>query len=201
MVRRITTFLLASLMVAAAQQARAEGESCACPIQTALKKLPQLEFQVAAHKTSCDKTAAELSEKEGVPIKYVAGTRAFETQAAAMLVLAEQTEALVAQFATPKQCEVSGTIAVGGKTLQCSEKAAATAKMLQKAIDTVSVSYKVGEKECHCPIEAKTLAAKSTESIVFCVGGKETGCPVEHRLNTARAQYRAAVETLAQMDN
>ncbi len=196
---RIRTLLLAGLMCAAPQFAKAECGEGSCSIQSAFKTLPRLEYQVGATTTACAKSAAKLSQKEGLPIKFVI-KQAFENEAAATLALAEKTEALVKQFATSTECKISGRISVGGKSLSCSEKASVRAKLIGEAIDAVKVSYKVGDKVSNCPIESKKLAAESKVSVVFVVDGKETACPIRHRLNAARAKYRAAVEAVAKLD-
>lgn len=117
-----------------------------------------------------------------------------------MLALAEQTEAVVKKFAAPTTCQVSGKTTVGGRTLACSKQAAVAAALIQKAIDAVPVTYKVGGKTCLCECESKKLAEATNKKVVLCVAGKETTCAVHHRVHVARAQYRAAIAALKKAD-
>jgi len=65
-------------------------------------------------------------------------------------------------------------------------------------MDAVKVSFVVGDKTCHCPNEAKTLAKASGAKRLFVVGDEKTSCELtSRRLNLARAKYRAAVQALA----
>ena len=62
------------------------------------------------------------------------------------------------------------------------------------------MTYMVGEKECHCPVEAEKLAKDSGDPTVFVVAGESTGCNVTARLNLARAKYKAAVVAVMQAE-
>ena len=157
-------------------------------------------YQVGAKTTSCSKSAAELSKTNDTPVRFVV-RHVYATRPEATLALAEQTEKLVDGFCSSTECKVSGKFAVGGKRLECPKAAAAMATRLRKAIETVNVSYKVGDKKCDCPIEAKAHAAKSNTDVVFVVDGKETTCPIQHRVNTAQAKYRAAVHAIAKAED
>ena len=198
-IRMMTLFLSGSICVIT-QPAAADGDARECPIQTAMKKLPQLEYQVGTKKTRCAETAAKLAKEQDTSVRFCIGTECFDSQAAATAKLSEQTEVLVARLTTPTKCEVSGTITVGDKTCDCPEKAATMAKRVKQAMDAVTVSYKVGNQECDCPVKAKDLSAQLDSEVLFCVNGEETACPVEHRLNTARARYKAGIEALVAVE-
>ena len=57
-----------------------------------------------------------------------------------------------------------------------------------------------GDKECHCPNEAKAIAVKTKAKTQFVVAGEKTCCSVQSRLNLARAKYKAAVEAVVTTD-
>ena len=134
------------------------------------------------------------------PMKYVVGEKAYPTKQVATVALAEATEKYVAAFATPKTCAESGKTTVAGKELCCEVMATERATLAKKAMAKVNMTYLVGEKECHCPTEASTLAKSSGSEQLFVVAGEKTCCSATARLNLARAKYKAAVEALAKSD-
>ena len=130
---RIMTLLALGLVCVLQQAAQAESADGECPIKAAMNNLPQLEYQVGTTLTTCSKSAAKLSEKDGKAIQYFVAKKEYENKAAATLALAEQTETLVKQFATATKCDKSGTISVGGKKLECSEKSCCDRKVDQRS--------------------------------------------------------------------
>jgi hypothetical protein len=177
----------------------AGGKDCKdCPITAAMKALPQVTFTVGEEKTSCPKAAAELAKKSSTPIRYVVADKSFDAESDAKLALVEATEQFVAAFAEPKVCKESGKVTIAGKDLGCEKAAAQTAAVAKAAMDKVEMTYLVGEKECHCPVEAAKLAKDSGDPTVYVVAGESTGCNVTARLNLARAKYKAAVVAVMQ---
>ncbi|MEM8681010.1 MAG: hypothetical protein AAGF97_16825, partial [Planctomycetota bacterium] len=71
--------------------------------------------------------------------------------------------------------------------------------VIKDAMDTVAVSYKVGDEECNCPTQAATLAKESGEKQIFVVGDAETCCSIDARIKVAQAKYKAAVMALAKL--
>lgn len=175
-----------------------DGEGC--PVALAMEQLPRISFAVGDQKTCCPKAAGELAKKLQAKIQFVVADKSFATESDAKLALVEATEKYVSVFAKPKKCSVSGTITVAGKKLNCEIKAGQTAKIVQTAMDKVRFTYLVGDKECHCPIEAKQVAEKTGKERLYVVGDEKTGCSVTARLNLARAKYKAAVLALVQAD-
>ncbi len=171
-----------------------------CPVTTAMKQLPQLAYQVGADKTDCPNAAAELAKKSSEAIKYVVADKSFDNEGEAKLALVETTEQFVAAFIEPKVCKESGNISVAGHKACCEGTAAQMSKVAKEAMDKVQMTYLVGEKSCHCPVEAEQVAKDSGEPTVFCVGEDKTACQVTARLNLARAKYRAAVVALMQAE-
>ena len=196
MQKRTVVYTLMGLLFTTAQILAEAEKPCGCPLQQAIKKLPKLQYQVGTKTTSCSKTAAKLSKSSSLPVNLIVAGKNYGTKAEALLALAEQTEGFVKKYASSKTCKNSGKTTIAGKQLECPEKATARAKLIKKAMDTVPVSYKVGNKTCRCPNEAKTLSAKSKSSVTYLVGENETNCPIQHRLNVARAKYVAAVKAL-----
>jgi hypothetical protein len=172
-----------------------------CPITLAMERLPKMSFAVGEEKTCCPKAAGELAKKSGAPIQFVVADQTFAKESDAKLALVEATEKCVAEFAKPKVCSVTGTITVADRKLDCEIKAAQTAKIVQTAMDNVKFTYLVGDKECHCPIEAKEVAKNTGKETIYVVGEEKTGCSVTARLNLARAKYKAAVQALVQADS
>ena len=188
------------VLVAAVPNA-ASGKDCKdCPITAAMKALPQMIFVVGEEKTGCPKAAAELAQKSSAPIHYAVGDKSFDNESDAKLALVEATEQFVAAFAEPKVCKESGKVSIAGKELCCENVAAQTAAVAKAAMDKVAMTYLVGEKECHCPVEAEKLAKDSGDPTIFVVAGESTGCNVTARLNLARAKYKAAVMALMQTE-
>lgn len=194
---RTMSLMLIGMICLTSLQAQADCESGECPVEAALKQLPQMQYLVGKETTTCSKSAATLSNETGEPIKYVVAKKTFANKPDATRALAVETENLVKRFVTPTQCTASGQTLVGSAKFECSQKASATVKRIQDAIETVTVAYHVGEQVCDCPVKAKQLAAETQADIVFVVDGHKTTCPIDSRLTTARAQYRAAVEALA----
>lgn len=202
----VFTMLVASVLQAEEATAKAEvckSKECAaackdggCPISAAMKLLPQMTFKVGKESTCCSKSAAELAKKHDAKVQFVVAKKVFDDEAKATLALTEETEKFVTTFASAKTCKVSGKTTVAGKELCCATSAAHTAKLVKAAMDKVQVTYLVGEKECHCPNEAKALAVKTKAKTQFVVAGEKTCCSVQSRLNVARAKYKAAVEAV-----
>lgn len=172
-----------------------------CPITAAMKALPQVTFLVGETKTNCPKEAAELAKTANAAIQYVVCEKPYATEAEANVALADATEKFVAEFAEPKKCEETGKVKVCGKELCCETMAAQTAGVAKSAMEKVSMTYLVGEKECSCPKEAATLAKESGNPTVFVVAGETTSCNIQARLNLARAKYKAAVVALMQAES
>jgi len=184
---------------AATACATAAGKDCQdCPVTAAMKALPQLIFAVGEEKTACPKAAAELAQKSSAPIHYLVADKSYSKECEANVALAEATEQFVAAFAEPKQCKESGKVTVAGKQLCCPDVAAQTAAVAKAAMDKVEITYLVGEKECHCAVEAEKLSKESGDPTVYVVAGESTGCSVTARLNLARAKYKAAVLAVLQ---
>jgi len=197
MIRRISMLLMMVVTLAAASSTFAEDGAKVCPISAAMKNLPQIAYQVGAEETHCSKSAGKLAEKSGSPIVYVVGKEKFENDADAKLALVEATEAMVASFANPQTCKISGTTSIAGQETSCSKTSAKLASLMSVAMKSVKQSYSVDGEECHCPNAAAALAQKSGQPKLFVVGTEKTECAVTARLNLARAQYRAMVEALA----
>ena len=176
------------------------SECSSCPIKAAMDELPKFTYQVGKEKTCCAEAAAALAKKHDAPMEYLVGDKAFPTKAVAMVALTDATEKYVAAFATPKTCKESGKTTVAGKELCCEVVATERATLAKKAMAKVQMTYLVGEKECHCPTEAKTLAKSSGDDQLFVVAGEKTCCSTTARLNLARAKYKAAIEALAKAD-
>lgn len=167
-----------------------------CPVEAGMNGLPKLAFVVGGETTCCAKQAATLAESSDSSIQF-AVLQSFESKEQAMQAMVASTESMVEAFATPATCEKSGTTTIAGKKLHCSKTATKIADDLKEAMSTVTVSYEVGEKTCHCPNEAQALAKASGAKRLFVVAGEKTSCELTSRLNVARAKYRAAVEALA----
>jgi len=196
MIRRISMLMMV-IALAAMNSAFAEDGATECPISAAMKNLPQITYQVGAEQTHCSKSAGMLAEKSGSPIVYLVGKGKFENAMDAELALTEATEAMVASFAEPHTCSISGTTSIAGQETHCSKTSAKLASMMSVAMKSVKQSYSVDGEECHCPDKASALAQSSGMPKMFVVGSEKTESPVTARLNLARAQYRAMVEALA----
>lgn len=200
----MTALTVASLLLASVGYAEevCKSKACAekcdgeCPINAAMKQLPHMTYQVGTESVCCPSAAAEIAKKNNSEVQFVVAKNVFSDESKAKLALTEATESFVANFAKPKTCNVSGKTTVAGKELCCSATAAQTAKLVKAAMDKVNVTYLVGDKECHCPNEAKAIAAKTNAETLFVVAGEKTCCSVSNRLNLARAKYKAAVEAL-----
>jgi len=172
-------------------------ESCdgGCPISAAMASLPKMSYKVGEESTCCSHSAQSLAEKNNAPIHFVVAETSYTDKTEAMTALVEQTEAALAAYTTPCVCEKSGTTTIAGEKCSCPMKAASHTKLVQEAVQSVSLSYVVGEETCNCPMKAKELAAGGAE-MKYVVGGEETCCEMTARLNVARAKYKAAVEAL-----
>jgi hypothetical protein len=93
---------------------------------------------------------------------------------------------------------MSGQLTLAGQAQGCENTAAHAAKLMQQAMAKVRFTYLVGEKACHCPVEAESLAKESGKKRLFVVGEEKTHCEMTARLNLARAKYKAAIEAMVQ---
>ena len=169
-----------------------EGE---CPISAAMASLPKMSYKVGEEATCCSKSAAALAEKHSAPIHFIVADNAYTDKSEAMTALVEKTEAMVVAYTTPCVCEKSGTTTIAGEKCSCPVTAAKHTELVKAAVESVSLSYVVGEETCNCPMKAKELAAGGAE-MKYVVGDEETCCEMTARLNVARAKYKAAVEAL-----
>lgn len=174
-----------------------DGECSECPVSKAIAALPKITFAVGEERTCCNEAAKELAKKHDKDIQFVVAEKTYCCQDEAKVALVAATNKFVADFAKPHVCEASGTTTVAGKQLSCSVAATETAKIVNAAMSEVEMAYLVGEKECHCPNEAKALAEKSGEPTVFVVAKEKTQCKVTAELELARQKYIAAVKALA----
>jgi hypothetical protein len=184
---------------APAKSCCADKEACdgECPVTLAMAKLPAMSYQVGTEKTCCSSSAAQLAEEHSAPIHYVVAETTYEDKTEAMTALVEKTEAMVEEFITPCKCETSGKTTVAGETCACPIQGAKNIELVKAAVESVNVSYKVGEEACNCPMKAKELASSSEAKMTYVVDGEETCCGLTARLQTARAKYKAAVKALA----
>lgn len=172
-----------------------EGCDGGCPISAAMASLPKMSYKVGEESTCCSHSAKALAEKHSAPIHFVVAETSYTDKSEAMTALVTKTEAALAAYTTPSVCETSGTTTIAGEKCSCPMKAAAHTKLVKAAVESVSLSYVVGEEACSCPTKAKELAAGGAE-MKYVVGGEETCCEMTARLNVARAKYKAAVEAL-----
>lgn len=179
-----------------ATSAHADGKGC--PVSAAMAKLPQMKYRVGTEDVCCPKAAGELAETAKSKVHFVVADKAFDCEVKAKQALVDATEHFVATFAKPKKCEKSGNITVAGHKACCEGTAAHLGEIAKNAMSEVEFTYVVGEKSCHCPVEAEKLAKDSGEARVYVVGDQKTACEVTARLNLARAKYKAAVVALVQ---
>jgi hypothetical protein len=172
-----------------------EGKSCS--VTEGMAKLPKLVYKVGDELACCENSAKSMAKAAGKPLNYVVGNESFDCPTKAFTSLVEQTEKYVSAFATPTTCSVSGKTTVAGTQMTCPVAASDVAAKVKKAMDSVAISYKVGDKSCSCPIEAKTLAETSKAKTIFVVEEQETECEMTARLNVARAKYKAALMVMA----
>ncbi len=200
--------LMALALVSAGVQLQADDSkakcdaACAtdagtCPVTAGMAKLPKLSYMVGTKALCCEESAKATATETAAKVEYVVGTEKFDSSDKAFASLVTQTEKFVSAFATPSTCSVSGTTTIAGECLTCSVAAGEVATKVKKAMDSVAISYKVGDKSCNCPVEAKTLAASKKAKTLFVVGTEETECEQTARLNLARAKYKAALLAMA----
>jgi hypothetical protein len=180
----------------------ASEKACAsdkgCPIAAAMERLPKMTFAVGEKQVCCPKEAAKLASESNGHIHFCVSNKEFDSQAEAQAALLEATEKFVAKVAEPHTCPQSGQTTLAGQPQSCSKMAAHTAKLMKQAMEKVQMTYMVGEKACHCPVEAGKLAQESGQEKVFVVGEEKTGCEKTARLNLVRAKYKAAIEAMVQ---
>lgn len=177
--------------------AKCATECKACSVTEGMAKLPQLVYKVGDELACCENSAKSMAASVGKPVNYVVGKETFDCPTKAFSSLVEQTEKYVSAYATPKTCDVSGKTTVAGEEMTCPVAAGEVVAKVKKAMDTVAISYKVGDKTCSCPVEAKTLAESSKAKTIYVVENQETECEMTARLNVARAKYKAALMATA----
>ena len=196
--------LLAAVLVVAVSVSTAQAEevckdaaSCkACPIETAMKKLPAITYKVGTQDVCCELSAEKLAKELKEPVIYVVGKEQLKDKSAALTHLVKATEKFVADFATPHKCNVSGTTTIAGQELACSIAARETTKLVKAAMDKIQLTYVVGDEKCQCPLQAASLAKASGKATRYEVAGKTSSCALSSRLSLAQAKYKAAVQAL-----
>ena len=174
------------------------ADGACCSVTAGMAKLPKIAYMVGDESLCCEESAKAVAAAKKSKMVYVVGTEKFDSSDKAFVGLVDQTEKFVSAFATPTTCNVSGTTTIAGECLTCNVQAAEVAAKVKKAMDVVAISYKVGEKSCSCPVEAKALAAADKKAkTLFVVAGEETECEQTARLNLARAKYKAALMAMA----
>jgi len=168
-----------------------------CSVTAGLAKLPKLAYMVGEESICCSEMAKAKAKETGAKLVYLVGTKKFDDETAAFTGLVEETEKFVDQFSKPQECKVSGAISIGGQECSCSVMAGEIAQNLKKAMDTVAVSYKVGDKACSCPVDAKATAKSSGLKMMFVVNEEATECEQTARLNLAKAKYQAGLIAMA----
>jgi len=168
-----------------------------CSVTEGLAKLPKISYMVGTKSLCCEESAKAAATESAGKLEYVVGTEKFDSSDKAFASLVTQTEKYVTAFATPSTCSVSGKTSIAGESLTCSVAAGEVASKVKKAMDSVAISYKVGDKNCDCPVEAKSLAAAKKAKTLFVVGKEETECEQTARLNLARAKFKAALLAMA----
>ena len=176
-------------------------DGTSCSVTAGLEKLPKLAYMVGEESICCSELAKAKAKETGAKLVYLVGTQKFDNETAAFAGLVDQTEKFVEQFATPHECKVSGSISIAGQECDCSVMAGEIAQKVKQAMDTVAVSYKVGDKVCSCPVEAKANATSSGLKLLFVVNKEETECEQTSRLNLAKAKYQAALIAMAKTSN
>ena len=172
-------------------------EGGTCSVTAGMAKLPKLSYMVGTKSLCCEESAKATAAETSAKVEYVVGTEKFDSSEKAFVSLVTQTEKFVSAFATPSTCSVSGLTTVAGESMTCSVAAGEVASKVKKAMDSVAISYKVGDKTCNCPVEAKTLAAAKKAKTLFVVENEVTECEHTARLNLARAKYKAALVAMA----
>lgn len=167
-----------------------------CPIAAAMEHLPKVTYAVGDKKVCCPQEAASLAKDSGKSIRYHVADKSFESEGEAQAALLEATEQFVAAFTKPHTCPQSGQVTLAGQAQSCEASAAQTAERMQKAMTEVKLTYRVGDKDCGCPVEAGKAASESGAQMLYVVGDQATPCEKTARLNLARAKYRAAVEAM-----
>lgn len=178
-----------------------KSECNGCPVSKAVAALPKITFAVGDEHTCCNEAATALAKKNNADIKFVVAEKEYCCQNEAKVALVAATNKFVADFAAPHKCEASGTTTIAGKQLSCCNAAAETAQIVKAAMDKVEMAYLVGDKECHCPVEASAVAKESGKQTVFVVADQKTECKVTAELELARQKYIAAVKALAAADS
>ena len=177
--------------------AACSADAGACPVTAGMAKLPKITYMVGSKSLCCEESAKATAAETSVKVEYVVGTEKFDCSEKAFASLVSQTEKFVSAYATPSTCSVSGKTSIAGESLTCSVAAGEVAAKVKKAMDSVAISYKVGEKNCSCPVEAKALAEAKKVKTLFVVDKEETECEQTARLNLARAKYKAALLAMA----
>jgi len=179
---------------------------------TMAKYVPSILYRVGEFQTSDETLAAHRARTKGRTVAYMVGDKSFgskvEAVKACTAVIEENlAEILTVRYAVGAECVSCPNAAkslaaqkgkpvliqAAGRTFDCPTKAQAAIAKATAAIKQVNMTYRVGNKELHCPKEAKSVATGSGEKIEYAVGGECTGCEVTAKLLLARAKMRAAL--------
>jgi len=173
--------------------AKCATECKSCPVTAGMAKLPQIAYKVGDELACCEDSAKSMAASSGQTLSYVVGKESFDCPTKAFASLVDQTEKYVSTYASPKTCSVSGKTTIAGQEMTCPISAGEMATKVKNAMDKVTISYRVGDKACTCPLEAKSLAESSKAKTVYIIEDQETECELTARLNLARAKFKAAL--------
>jgi hypothetical protein len=181
-----------------------------------LASLPSMKYRVGEEVTECEKSAEEMAVKADKPIKYIVGETAFEKKSDATVALTKALESeienLVAvQYVVNGKCskcpleakqiaeQSNSHVVYKVAGMECCDKAKAerAAKLAADAVDSVKLSYKVGDQSFCCDKMAGVKAKETGKKITYLVGTEETCCEQTARLMLAHAKIKAIVESAA----
>ena len=178
---------------------KAEGKQC--PVDVAMKRLPQITYVVGKTHTQCQATAGKLAVKSGTDATYMVAGKKFSDMKLAKVAHVEATENFVNAMCDSHKCPKSGKTFVGKKSFHCAVSAGKIASAGKSAMEKVVMQYKVGKKAICCPDMASDFAKSTKQAVTFKVGTSETTCSMTGRMNLAKAKYRAAVVAMMKTES
>ena len=210
----------APVVKAVANQKGSCSEKSACSSKASVacstKYLPSMAYKVGDKSTHCPKEAKSLATAGHGGVLYVVGDKTYAEEGEAMVALANATDAYLVEFthvknggegcSEAKVCPMTGkkieskgaaVYSVAGRSYDCPKTADRASKVASEAMATVTMKYRVGEKETCCSTTAGAMAKKSNAKMMYVVGEECTPCDVTARLMLARFKVEAADRALA----
>lgn len=194
----------------------------ACPSTKAANVLaasmPGMSYRVAGNDTNCSYSAQAMASEHNKPMHYVVSNVAYETEGeakvaheAAMMTYADSLTRVVynvngktmncaesASKACESACSSEVKYQVGPVIFENAEDAVRAAAMAYSAMQSVAMTYAVGDETTQCSTDAANKASSCTSPMQYVINGESTTCKKSAGYMLTRERVAAAMNAVQQ---